>query len=120
MGSIADKYCLQLLDIFRKKESFFETRPRLVRRNTLLVRDGVDGSSAGVAEFGEIQSVSVVGKGYSDDIPSGQSSQPSKAGRDRRRLLKGVPIVFCEVFVLKSVFHLKYLVHYSAYLMFYF
>ena len=81
--------------MFSKKETFFETKPRLVRRNTLLLREDVDSSSTGFTEFGEIQSVSVIGKGYSDDVPSGQAaSQPSKAGRDKRRLLKGSVVHF--------------------------
>lgn len=97
---------LPVMVLFSKKETFFETKPRLVRRNTLLLREGVDCNSTGFTEFGEIQSVSVIGKGYSDDVPSGQTtSQLSKAGRDKRRLVKGL-VVHCllyDVFVFFSI-----------------
>lgn len=81
--------------VLRRKESFFETKPRLVRRHTVLLRDGPDNSSASAASFSEIQSVSVVGKGYdgcADDTQpaSGLGTQPSKIFREKRRLMKGI------------------------------
>jgi hypothetical protein len=93
----------------RRKDSFFETKPRLVRRNTLLLRDGADNSSASATSFSEIQSVTVVGKGYADDGLPSFGAQPSKILREKRRLMKGVIIerCWCDVdvhFDIRSVF----------------
>lgn len=81
--------------VLRGKKSFFETKPRLIRRHTLLVRDGPDNSSASATSFSEMQGVTIVGKGYDGCADDGQSgsglgTQPSKMLREKRRLMKGI------------------------------